>query len=184
MNGRNVAVTEEDPLGAVLALEDTTDPVASAPAYAAALRRLADGLGGTDGADLQAGLTSWLLDALRLAPPAGEEWASWQEAAGTRRWISGRPRRAGGRLLPPHRRSRARASPAPPASSPCCAPRSSGAPGTRCAGSGPPGRRADDALGLSGTVDPSRAASPAWWWRGSTPELGARPMSRPPSTGE
>ena len=79
MNGRNVAVTEEDPLGAVLALEDTTDPVASAPAYADALRRLADRLRGPAGGEVQTTLTTWLLDALRLAPPAGE-WASWQEA--------------------------------------------------------------------------------------------------------
>jgi len=79
VNGRDVAVTEEDPLGALLALENGADAAAAAPAYARALRRLADALTGPNGGSVGTQVAEWLLDALQLAPPT-EEWATWREA--------------------------------------------------------------------------------------------------------
>lgn len=76
MNGRKVAVLEADPLRAVLALESGGDPSAVVPAYAAALRRLADAVATPD---VLASFADWLLDALELVPPTGE-WATWREA--------------------------------------------------------------------------------------------------------
>ncbi len=76
MNGRKVAVLEADPLRAVLALESGGDPTAVVPAYAAALRRLADAVATPD---VLANFADWLLDALELVPPSGE-WATWREA--------------------------------------------------------------------------------------------------------